>query len=134
MKITREELKQIIKEELDNVQIDKAIEDKAAPIAKILFDQGVGPDHKLHQHLMNYFKGILEYGQGYKGLPHRDAFSTPEAFTKADPNALQPITKMVKELGRSVPHPAAPTRIIPWNLASHTRDAINKLFLARKKE
>ena len=132
MKITREELKQIIKEELDNVQIDKAIEDKAAPIAKILFDQGVGPDHRLHQHLMNYFKGILEYGQGYKGLPHRDAFFTPEAFTKADPNALQPITKMVKELERSGPEGSS--RIIPHNLASDTRDAINKLFLARKKE
>ena len=132
MKITREKLKQIIKEELDNVQIDKAIKDKAAPIAKILFDQGVGPDHKLHQHLMNYFKGILEYGQGYKGLPHRDAFSTPEAFTKADPNALQRITKMVKELERSGPEGSA--RIIPHNLASDTRDAINKLFLARKKE
>ena len=134
MKITKARLKQIIKEELDNIQIGKAIEDKAASIAKILFDQGVGPDHKLHQHLMNYFRDILQGGlPGQRpALPHRDAFSTPEAFEKANPNALQPITAMVKELERS--RPVDGTRIIPHNLASYTRDAINKLFLARKKE
>ena len=44
MKITKTQLKQIIKEELDNINIDKAMEDKAVPIAQILFDQGVGPD------------------------------------------------------------------------------------------
>ena len=131
MKITKTQLKQIIKEELDNINIDKAMEDKAVPIAQILFDQGVGPDHKLHQHLMNYFKDILKYGQGYKGLPHRDAFYTPEAFEKANPNALQSITAMVKELESSGPDGS--TRVIPHNLASHTRDGINKLFLARKK-
>ena len=138
MKITREKLKQIIKEELDNVQIDKAIEDKATPIAKILFDQGVGPDPKLHQHLMNYFRDILQRGltRQRTALPHRDAFSTPEAFEKANPNALQSVTAMVKELDNEFVKRGAESgaNLLINNLASYTRDAINKLFLARKKE